>query len=75
MHYVYLIKNNRDGCTYIGYSSNLKRRLTEHKDKNPKLLYYEAYRDEKDARSREQRLKQRGQTIRRLKERIVHSLA
>lgn len=75
MYYVYLIKNRRDNITYIGYSANLKRRLHEHKNKNPQLIYYEAYKSKKDARERERKLKQRGQTIRRLKERLLNGLA
>ena len=74
MYYVYLIKNNRDKETYIGYTNNLKRRLKEHKDKKPELVYYESYKSEKDARLREMKLKQRGQTVRRLKERLKNSL-
>lgn len=74
MYYVYLIKNNRNKETYIGYTNDLKRRLKEHKDKKPELVYYEAYKSEKDARLREIKLKQRGQTIRRLKERLKNSL-
>ncbi len=74
MYYVYLIKNLRDRETYIGYTNNLERRLKEHVDKKPELVYYEAYKSERDARVREMKLKQRGQTVRRLKERIKHSL-
>lgn len=74
MYYVYLIKDNNKNITYIGYSNDLKRRLIEHKDKQPELIYYEAYKDEKDARDRERKLKQRGQGVRRLKERIKRSL-
>ncbi len=60
MYYVYVIRNRKSRETYIGYSDDLKRRLREHKDKNPELLYYEAYKSEKDARIREKKLKQRG---------------
>ncbi len=67
MYYVYLIKNKLTGGTYIGYTKNLKRRLEEHKTKNPELVYYEAYKAEKDARTREIKLKQRGYGVRRLK--------
>jgi predicted GIY-YIG superfamily endonuclease len=73
MFYVYLICNEKNGKTYIGYTADLKRRVREHKDKNPELIYYEAYRAEKDARDREQKLKQRGQTVRRLKARLRES--
>jgi len=75
MHYIYLIKNRKEDIIYIGYTNDLKRRLKEHKDKKPELIYYEAYKSEKDARERENKLKQRGQTIRRLKEKLKNSLA
>ena len=74
MHYVYLIKNTKDNSTYIGYTSNLKRRLQEHRDRNPNLIYYEAYKHREDAQNRERKLKQRGQAIRWLKSRLKQSL-
>ena len=74
MYYVYLIKNSKIGKTYIGSTNNLRRRMREHRNKKPILIYYEAYKNEIDAREREKKLKQRGQTVRRLKERLKHSL-
>jgi putative endonuclease len=74
MFYVYILKNNVKSNTYIGYTSDLKRRLKEHIAKKPELVYYEAFKSEKDARIRERMLKQ-GQTIRRLKERLANSLS
>jgi predicted GIY-YIG superfamily endonuclease len=74
MFYVYLIRNNKDGGTYIGYTSDLRKRIKEHKEKRPEIIYYEAYKSELDARKRERILKQRGQTVRRLKERLKMSL-
>jgi putative endonuclease len=74
MYYVYLIKNKKNNKTYIGYTENLKRRLYEHRNKKPDLIYYEAYKNKKDAYNREQKLKQRGQSIRWLKERLKNSL-
>ena len=74
MYYVYLLKRLDIDETYIGYTNDLKRRLNEHRDKKPELVYYEAYKSEKDAREREIKLKQRGQTVRRLKERLEYSL-
>ena len=73
MYYVYLLKNQKLRTTYIGYTSDLKRRIKEHVAKIPELVYYEAYKSEKDARKRERMLKQ-GQTTRRLKERLLNSL-
>ena len=75
MYYVYLLKSRAENKTYIGYTNNLARRLKEHKDKKPELIYYEAYKSEKDARKREMILKERGQTVRRLKEKLKSSLA
>jgi len=74
MFYVYLIRNQETKELYIGYTENLERRLKEHKDKNPDLLYYEAYKTRGDAQDRERKLKQRGQSVRWLKSRIKHSL-
>jgi len=50
MFYVYLMRRMDNNETYIGYTKDLKRRLKEHNDKGPELVYYEAYRDERDAR-------------------------
>jgi len=74
MYYVYILKDKIKGEIYIGYTDDLQRRLREHKAKNPEIIYYEAYKSEKDARVREIKLKQHGQTKRRLKERLHHSL-
>lgn len=74
MYYVYLLQNKLSKATYIGYTHDLKRRLAEHRSKNPELVYYEACRSKKDAQERERKLKQRGQTVRRLRERLKNSL-
>ena len=68
MYYVYLLKND-NGQFYIGYSSDLKRRLAEHRAEKVKttkrlgfsgLIYYEADPDEFSAKIRERKLKQFG---------------
>lgn len=83
MIYVYVLKSLKDEELYIGSSNNLKRRLNEHHKgkafstqfRRPfELIYYEAYKDEKDARERERALKLRGNARRFLKERIKRSL-
>lgn len=74
MYYVYFLKNKSKHSIYIGYTNDLKRRLNEHKEKKPELLYYEAYKNENDARNREKMLKQRGQAVRWLKSRLQNSL-
>ena len=81
MFYVYVLTMN-NGEIYIRFSTNLKNRIKQHyenkvistKNREPKLVYYEAYMSKKDAMEREQKLKQRGNAKRWLKERISNSL-
>ncbi|OGD62318.1 excinuclease ABC subunit C [Candidatus Berkelbacteria bacterium RIFOXYA2_FULL_43_10] len=63
---VYLLQSKIDGSFYIGYTSDIKRRLKEHNsglnfstiNKNPwKLIFFEAYINIKDAKRREKYLK------------------
>lgn len=71
-YYVYVLHNKARNFIYIGYSENLKQRLEEHnsgKSKSTKhyipleLIHYEAYRNIKDAKRREEYLKtNRGRT-------------
>jgi len=66
MYYVYILIN-LDKSLYIGYSSNLKQRISDHMNgrggkttkikKNWKLIYYEAYLNMDDALGREKFLK------------------
>ncbi len=83
MFYVYVLKSEKDEELYIGSTNDLKRRIKEHqtgqsfstKLRRPfELIYYEAYKIEKDAREREQALKLRGNARRFLKERMKESL-
>jgi len=74
MYFTYLIRNIKSDDIYIGYTNDLERRMKEHKDKNPELVYYEAYKHRKDAQERERKLKQRGQSVRWLKHRLKNSL-
>jgi predicted GIY-YIG superfamily endonuclease len=72
MYYVYVLKNNSDKF-YIGYTTNLERRNSEHqrnKDRAYSLIYYEAYSYEKYARNRERKLKYHGSAWRALRKRI-----
>ena len=75
MYYVYLIKSEKRDEIYVGSTNDLKRRLNEHnnglsistKRYMPwKLIYYEAYRIEADARNREAGLKNHGNALREL---------
>lgn len=65
MYYVYVLKCN-NGDLYIGYSDDLRKRARAHqlgkvrstKSKRPiELIYYEAYKNKKDATKRERQLK------------------
>jgi len=83
MYYVYLLKSEKDGSIYIGYTNDLKRRFVEHnsgenvstKYKAPfQLVYYEAYTSRADAKHREQMLKRFAAGYKELKKRIKHSI-
>jgi putative endonuclease len=83
MFYVYFIKSKKDSSMYIGSTNDLIRRMKEHntgksyytKNKYPyELVYYEAYKIEKDARVRESNLKMFAQAYSQLKKRIKFSL-
>ena len=83
MYYVYILKSLKDQKIYTGYSSNLKRRISQHqlglvkstKNRRPvKLVYYEAFLDKKDAQNREKYLKSGGKAKISLKLQISNSL-
>ena len=83
MFYTYVLMSVKDKNLYVGSTSDLRRRLGEHnkgqvrstKSRRPfKLVYYEAYTAEDDARKREEQLKLRGQALGQLKRRIYKSL-
>jgi len=69
MYYVYLLVNENNE-KYIGYTSDLKRRVREHQEGRSKytsqrgsvwrLVYYEAYPSKKIALKRERVLKRNG---------------
>lgn len=83
MFYVYVLKSKKDGMLYTGSTNDLKRRIIEHskglvdstKQRRPfELIYYEAYKSEKDTRNREHNLKLRANALNQLKRRIGESL-
>lgn len=84
MFYVYVLKSQKDGNLYIGYSNDLRRRMAEHTEGKSRatryrrgitLAYYEAYTSSADAKLREQQLKRFSQAYVALKKRIAGSLA
>jgi len=83
MFYVYVIKSNKDNKLYIGYTNDLKRRIEEHrkgrsfstKHRGPfSLIYYEAFKSQKDATAREKQLKKFKSSYGQLKKRIQNSI-
>ena len=75
MYYVYILTNEKNKELYYGYANDLERRLKEHnKNGKWKLVYYEAFISELDARERERKLKHYGQSRNHLKSRLKRSL-
>ncbi len=83
MHYVYILKSKKDKELYIGSTNDLRGRFKEHNagkvfstsKRIPfELVYYEAYKIEKEARHREHNLKLRSNAFNQLKRRIKDSL-
>lgn len=83
MFYVYVLNSLKDSKGYIGSTTDLRRRLSEHnsgkvastKPRLPfELIYYEAYKNEKDARLREASLKLKSKAYAQLRKRLFNSL-
>jgi len=81
--YVYILKSKKDNKLYIGYTNNLVRRFKDHNEKRNNstmrrvpfsLVYYEAFKSQKDAVAREKQLKQFKSAYGQIKKRISNSL-
>lgn len=81
-YYVYVLRSKKDGRWYIGFTVDLRKRFREHNERRSnytkgrgpfELIYYEAYRNEFDARTREKQIKS-GQGRAYLKQRIKRFL-
>ncbi|MCF8084752.1 MAG: GIY-YIG nuclease family protein [Deltaproteobacteria bacterium] len=66
MFYTYVLRSDKDGNFYVGFTKDLKLRFEQHekglvestKDRRPlKLIYYEACLSQEDALKRERYLK------------------
>ena len=62
MYFVYILYSHKDNKLYIGYTEDLENRFSLHtngiitstKNRRPlELIYYEAYRNQLDAKKRE----------------------
>ena len=82
MYYIYILQSLKDKSWYIGYTPDLRNRLTKHnkgqvvstKSKKPWIvIYYEAYQNRKDATGREKFLKS-GSGWRYIKKQLTHYL-
>ena len=65
-YYVYILQSEKDNNFYVGYTSDLKKRLDMHNDGNVtstknrrplKLIYFEGCKNQQDATRREKYLK------------------
>lgn len=83
MHYVYVIRSEKDDKHYTGYTTDLRKRFRQHnsgeciptKNRGPfKLIYYEACWHKYDAVAREKYLKS-GMGKRYLKNRLKRFLS
>lgn len=79
MHYVYLLYSRTKREYYIGETSDLRRRFSEHNEGKTfstrggipwEVVYYEAYQSKQAAQVRERRLKYYGKGLSQLKRRI-----
>ncbi len=66
MYYVYILQSSKNNSLYIGYTSDLRKRFKEHNEGKSlatkpfrpyKLIFYEAFLNEIDAKNREEYLK------------------
>ncbi len=65
--YVYILTKERNSTFYVGVTSDLKKRISEHRNETAdgftkkyqikQLVYYETYEDAENAIQREKRLK------------------
>lgn len=65
-YYIYILKSFKNGSLYIGYTTDLKKRVAKHNNGESlatkpfrpyKLIFYEAFLNERDAKNREEYLK------------------
>lgn len=80
MYYVYILRISgiRNKNFYIGYTHDLRKRFDEHveglvrttKNRNPRLIYYEAYNNKYLALKREKGLKKNGSVYMALMKRL-----
>ncbi len=78
MYYFYVLQRPESRQLYFGSTTDLRQRFREHqkyRHRNWKLVYYEAYLKEQDARDRERQMKDYGNARTYLKRRIKRCIA
>ena len=84
MFYVYLLRSMKTDYLYLGWTTDLQRRLCQHNagesrsttNRGPyELVYYEAYRHREEAMVRESSLKKHPNVYRQLKQRLRKTLS
>src|SRR5437667_1498916 len=76
--YFYVLQRPGGQQLYFGFTTDLRQRFREHqrhRHRNWKLVYYEAYLNEQDARDRERQMKDYGNARTYLKKRIRRCIA
>ena len=80
MYYLYILYSKDFDKWYIGYSSDLRKRLKQHNSGSVlstkafmpwQVIYYEAYQNKSLAQDREHKLKHHGRGFKELKKRIT----
>ena len=83
LYYVYLLRSVKTQRGYLGWTTDLRRRLCQHNDgealatrqRGPyELIYFEAYRHREEAIVREQNLKKHANVLQQLKRRLYRTL-
>lgn len=79
MYYVYILQSKKNKSIYVGFTTDLRRRFSQHnkrlerstKSSTPReLIYYESFKEQKYALKREKNLKYHGKALGQLKRRI-----
>lgn len=79
MYFVYLLRSLKTGKHYLGWTTDLDRRLCQHnegesqstKDRGPyEVVYFEAYRHKEEAMGRERVLKTNPNMLLQIKKRL-----
>jgi putative endonuclease len=83
MYYVYFLRSLTTGRTYLGWTTDIRRRLAQHNDGESRstkgrgpyeLFHLEAYRHREEAQAREFSLKKHPNVLRQLRNRLFRTM-